>query len=289
MGRRVRNRYLDQPEPAFGSMTALVKLGLPAVPALIKAMEDEAYDGRDLAVEALGRIGPGARDAIPALIRRFDTGNVPEKCRAVEAKWKIDGDAAFARERVVPLLDEEAGRECNGAGQTLALLGRDAVPAMPALIAALQRHQSAELLRTVAQLAPHAPDLAMPALRDALDIPALADYAAPELQSLGEPSAPLIAHQLKRLKACAPQDGTDPMRIVYTIVIHGPEAKGALGELTALLKHDTPAVRQAAAWGLPRIFAEEAPVIAGLQEALNDPAAAEEAARSLKMIEVARQ
>ena len=35
----------------------------------------------------------------------------------------------------------------------------------------------------------------------------------------------LIPLQLKRLQACRPKDGSDPMRIVYTIVIHGPAAK----------------------------------------------------------------
>lgn len=126
MGRRALHRYLDQPEPAFGSMTSLVELGPPAVSALVKVTEDEAYDSRDLAVEAPGRNGPAARDAPPALISPLDTGNAPEECRAAGAKWKLDGDAAFARKQVVPLLEEKAGRECNGAGQTLALLGRDA-------------------------------------------------------------------------------------------------------------------------------------------------------------------
>ena len=79
------------------------------------------------------------------------------------------------------------------------------------------------------------------------------------------------------------------MRIVYTIVIHGPAAAAYLDDLIALLKHENPAVRRAAAWGLPRLFAEDKPVIAALQEALTDPETAEEAAKSLKMLQEARE
>src|SRR6516165_2711370 len=49
MGRRSVAVYLSQPEQARSSMAALVKLGPKAVPALITAMEDEKYAGRDLA------------------------------------------------------------------------------------------------------------------------------------------------------------------------------------------------------------------------------------------------
>jgi HEAT repeat protein len=289
MGRRSLGVYLSQPESARSSMAALVKLGPKAVPALIKAIEDEQYAGRDLALEALGEIGPAAKEALPAIQKWLVTDDVPALCRVVEAKWRIDGDAAFAIEQMVPLLDQKRGRECDGAVRTLAHMGADAKPAIPALVSALKKYPDHNVLWAVGELAPHARELALPVLREALKQPGLADNAAIALQNRGEPAEELIPLQLKRLRACKPNDGNAPMRIVYTIVIHGPAAKGYVGDLIALLKHENPEVRRAAAWGVPRVDADDKPVIAALREALQDPEAAAEAAKSLKMLQEARQ
>ena len=91
------------------------------------------------------------------------------------------------------------------------------------------------------------------------------------------------------LRACKANDGNEPRQIVYTIVIHGAAAKEYASDMVALLKHENSEVRKAAAWGLPRMFADDELVITALQEALNDPEAAEEAARSLKILEEARR
>src|SRR5262249_2903255 len=70
MGRRSPGVYLSQPEQARSSMAALVKLGPKAVPALIRAIDDRRYAGRDLALEALGAIGPPANEALPVIQKR---------------------------------------------------------------------------------------------------------------------------------------------------------------------------------------------------------------------------
>ena len=289
MERQLKNRYLDGPDPALTSQSALVKLGAPAVPALVKAMEDPEYTNADWVVEVLARMGPEAREAVPALLRRLES-DITEavQCATIVAKWQIDRDAAFSRARAIPLFDSKSGRQCNGPVLVLAKLGADAVPALPSVIAALEKYNYPNVLSLLADLAPHAPDQILPVMRRALDNPALADGAAECLQSLGEPSGPLIRHQLKRLKASTAGDGSVPMRIIYTIVIHGPEATVFLDDLIALLKHDNADVRRAAAWGLPRIFAPEAPVVAALEQAAKDPETAEEAVRSLAVVEQAR-
>jgi hypothetical protein len=190
---------------------------------------------------------------------------------------------------MVPLLDQKAGRQYHTAVRTLVHMGADARDAMPALVSALKRYKDHNVLWAVGELAPHARELALPALREALKLPELADNAAIRLQELGEPAKDLIPRQLKRLQACRPKDGNDPMRIVYTIVIHGPMAKPYLDEMLALLEHENPEVRRAAVWGVPRMFGDDKPVIAALQKALEDPETAEEASRSLKMLQVSRQ
>jgi HEAT repeat protein len=207
----------------------------------------------------------------------------------VEVKWRIDGDAAFAVGQMVPLLDQPGGRQCHAAVQTLVHMGADAKDAMPALIAALRRHQDHNLLWAIGELAPHFQELALPALREALSQPRLADDAAIALYGLGEPTEQLIPRQLARLRACMRNDGNEPLRIVYTIVIHGPAAQAYVGDLIALLDHENPEVRVAAVWGLPRLFADDTLVIGALQKALMDPDTAEEAAKSLKVLRDARQ
>jgi hypothetical protein len=177
----------------------------------------------------------------------------------------------------------------NAAVRTLVHMRADARDAMPALVSALRRHKDHNVLWAVGELAPHARELALPALREALKQPGLADAAAITLQNLGEPAKELIPLQLKRLQACKPKDGSEPMRIAYTIVIHGPMAKPYVDDLIAMLKHENPEVRRAAAWGVPRMFADDRPVIAAVRKALEDAETAEEAARSLKMLEEARK
>src|SRR5262249_13129477 len=247
MGRRSRGVYLSQPERARSPMAALVKLGPKAVPTLISVMDDQQYAGRDLALEALGAIGPAAKEALPAIKKWLMTDDLYEFCRVVEAKWRIDGDAAFAIGQMVPLLDQKSGRQYHTAVRTLVHMGADARDAMPALISALKQYQDWSVLWAVDELAPHARELALPALREAMQQPTLADQAAMALQNRGEPADKLIPLQLKRLRACQPNDGNKPMRIVYTVVIHGPAAKAYFGDLIALLKHENPEVRRARA------------------------------------------
>lgn len=279
---------MSRPEPARTLMYALVKLGSKAMPALVKAMDDMQYAGRDLALEALGQIGPAAKDALPAIKQRLVKDDLPAFCRAVEVKWRIDGDAPFAVEQMVPLLEQKPGRQYHTAVRTLVNMGADAKTAMPALVTALKKYKDHNVLWGVENLAPHDKELALPALREALTEPERADNAAIALMNLGEPAGELIPTQLARLRACKPKDGSDPMRIVYTIVIHGPGAKAYVGEMIVLLKHENPDVRRAAAWGVPRMFADDKVIVAALNEALQDPEAADEAGKSLKMLQEAR-
>lgn len=61
---------LKNPNPAVGlkAEQALVKMGAPAIPALIEALDDGIWSGPGTATSALGRIGP---PAVPELIETF--------------------------------------------------------------------------------------------------------------------------------------------------------------------------------------------------------------------------
>ena len=58
-------------------------------------------------VEALAQIGPPAKDALPALTKALENAHDTAFTPPVEAKWRIDGDANSALQRLIPLLDDD--------------------------------------------------------------------------------------------------------------------------------------------------------------------------------------
>ena len=90
---------------------ALVRIGAASVPALIEFIrtQNEPYaSGLQLAIETVGKIGPGAKDAVPVLIAKLDSENTQVSYRAAEALGNI-GPAAHA---AVPALRSKAsGKE----------------------------------------------------------------------------------------------------------------------------------------------------------------------------------
>src|SRR5262249_25969483 len=148
---------------------------------------------------------------------------------------------------------------------------------------ALKQYKESHLLRALRQLAPHATTLALPAIREALTEALLVEEAAVALQGLGVPAKEVVPHLLRPLHPCK-EDGIDPHRTVYAIVIFGPQATAYAPDLIRNLKHPNPAVRTAAAWAVCRVGADNDAVVAALTEALKDKQASEEAARSLQQL-----
>lgn len=66
----------------------------------IKALKDDDWEVRERAAEALGMIGPDAREAVPALIKTLDAIKLsdydPDVVAAVKALGKIGGQSALA-------------------------------------------------------------------------------------------------------------------------------------------------------------------------------------------------
>jgi HEAT repeat protein len=283
MGERYPARYHAHPEDARSAMQALVKLGAKAVPALVAALEDEKFAGRYLAIEAVGSIGPAAREALPTLAKALRDREDPFFPALVGAKWRIDQDTDYALQELIPLLETRGGRGCGGAIDVLVAMGPDAKGAVPAIVQALKRYKETHLVWALRELARHAKAPALAALWEALAERRLVGEAAIALQGLGVPAKEVVPHLLRRLDRCK-EDGTDPYRLVYAIVLFGPQATAYAPDLIRNLKHPNPAVRSAAAWGVCRVGADNAVVEAALAEALKDKHASEEAARSLQLL-----
>ncbi len=111
------------------------KIGLPAVPALIKALNNENARVRENAAWALKKMGEKTVEAVPALIKALKD----EDARVCENSVNA---LAIMGEKAVPALikalkDENALARKNAA-RTLAKIGEKAVEAVPALINALK-------------------------------------------------------------------------------------------------------------------------------------------------------
>jgi HEAT repeat protein len=176
--------YYSSPDDAHAAQRALVRLGAKAVPALAAAVETSQGSARSHAISALMKIGPAAKPALPALTKSMrDTRDV-EYADLVEAKYRIDGDAAYAVRELVPLLDTPEGRSCYGANRVLARMGADTKEAVPALIRAMRKYKADEIVYDLKKLAPHFHDQVVAALRDIQDDPDLAAAAASALRDI---------------------------------------------------------------------------------------------------------
>lgn len=162
--RRIDERTGYAQSTRFPSVEELVKIGAPAVPQLIAALTDRTRD-RSHAAQALGRIGPAAAEAVPALQRLLD--HEPHRWDAVDALGSIGPAASPAVPRLIRILRESRGGPSSLdqiAARALGRLGDRA--ATPVLIEALQTDSKEFLQGAAAE--------ALGALRDPAALPSLA-------------------------------------------------------------------------------------------------------------------
>jgi HEAT repeat protein len=138
---------LRDPDATFrmSAHHALVFLGPGAVPYLVRALADPSERVWYSAVLALGKIGPAARSAVPALVDALKGGNTSLRILALNALVRIDpGHQAVGErlEEIVPVLIEALKHEeaaiRNWACVCLGKLGKGAKAAIPALAKIVQ-------------------------------------------------------------------------------------------------------------------------------------------------------
>jgi HEAT repeat protein len=233
----------DNFEDRRAAVWVLAEIGPDALPVLIQALQDQANDVRRAAVQAIAKLGPGAktRPALVPLIEQFKNDNVGGEA--------IGPVVAFGTEAVEPLLDALKSRtktpnSHNCCQQALVQLGAKAKGIIPSLIEMLKgedpslRGTADAVLQSIG--ADAVPAL-VKAIRDKTN-----DYADGTLGRLGAKARPAIPELVKLLK------DTDPklrLRAVRCLLQLGPEADDAL-----------PALREAAQDGdlTVRRFAEQA-------------------------------
>ncbi len=104
--------------------------GEKAVPALIEALSDADPGVRLAAAQALGRIGPAAKDAAPALIKAIFDKDVTLRRAARSALRDLQAPSDIVIPVFVKMLEEAEPAEVIGVVSVLAEEGERAVPAM---------------------------------------------------------------------------------------------------------------------------------------------------------------
>ena len=291
-----------------------------ALPALIRALDDNDKQVWSFSISAIANLGPDAKDAIPALIDGL--GNRKSRGRDRDRRQVVTR-SAFALSQIgktaIPALVEalksdDTGQRA-GAAKALAGMGGDAVPAIPELIANLKgedevRRETVEALGAIGAAAakPLTESLKAADARER----AGAAMALALLGASAKESAPVIFDLLKTdsdpqvriaLLSALPKIGLEPGAAVPALVAgivddnetvrHAainalvPMRAGrdlALTALTALLKENNAAMRQRAARALGRMGPAATPAVPAIIEAARTSSADSTLANALAEI-----
>ena len=217
---------------------SLVRIGGPAVPALLEILNGPNGDMRVCAAAALARIGPAARAAVPSLIRAIEHPDPKREPQilvlyAIRALGRIGPEAKAAVPALNRLLDEDDDTFFDA----VLALDRIGAPPVRKLLVDFLREADPEVAYQLAWLGPKARE-AVPSLRAALTDKQLQVriYAAGALAHI-EPSAtdsiPVLIEALKH-----PDDrDLDIGAVPGALARIGPRAKAALPTLIRLVKN----------------------------------------------------
>ncbi|MFW5766349.1 MAG: sister chromatid cohesion protein PDS5 [Coleofasciculus sp.] len=243
-----------------GAVDALGKIGKAAIPDLLEGLKSDKEQVRWSAANGLGNIGSQAQDAIPDLIEALQDKEARVRSSAADALGSIGHDAQDAIPDLIETLQDTDARVRSSAASALGNIGHDAKDAVPKLIKALQ-DQEAQVRSSAADglggIGADAKD-AVPDLRAALqdsdkDVRRNAAWALGRIGSHAKEVVPDLIQAL--------QDSDKDIRrsAAYALEMIGHDAKEAVPDLIVALKEDKEAqVRSWAADALGAIGAKEA-------------------------------
>jgi len=219
------DKVLAKGDPAVleTMLSALATLGEKAVPRAIEAVEDP--ETRLRAAALIRRIGPAAKEAVPALAEALSDEDPIVRSEVLFALGAIGPDAAEAVPQITKALDDEEVKVAYAACYALGQIGPSAMEAKPALHEAMESEDEFLPMAAawaVAQIHPDCPETAPKS------VPLL-------IKALDEPDA------MTRIHACE------------SLECLGPLAKDAVEGLDKLSEDEHEAVREAAAKALEAI------------------------------------
>jgi HEAT repeat protein len=227
-----------------GPEDALVRIGEPAVPALLEVLQGPNREMRVCAAAALGRIGPAARQAAPALIRAVESpvrDGLAEllRRRAVVALGQIGPDAGAIVPTLNRMLDEALKGPHDNHWDTSDLIrALDGIGAAPAqrLVEKLLRGDEPEIALKITMLGSRTRN-ALPALRRALlDKRYSVRVSAAVAIAFSEPSGTEPLPVLMEALDHPDDDVIDVSWAVLALAKLGPKARPALRPLADLAR-----------------------------------------------------
>ncbi len=185
LARRLKNPNVEARRDAAWTLGTWEADAAPAASALIEALRDSDKTVRERAVDALGRIGPGAHAAVPALVAMIPGSETAWEIAA--ALGKIGPEAEPAVPALIELLRGSTDLNRSTAAEALGNIGSRAAAAVPGLIAALADSYYITRANAAAALAKigEAATPALPALIKALEDKETYWQAARSLGRLG--------------------------------------------------------------------------------------------------------
>jgi HEAT repeat protein/lysophospholipase L1-like esterase len=263
----------DDPDDAVRFRAGDAVLGLNPGPIALKpllaSLERTSALGRDAAAEALGGLGPAAREAVPALALALQDPREEVRWRAAWALGRIGGAARPAVPALIQAMEDAAIRwhVCDA----LAGLGPEAAAAVPRLTAALRdesgnvRWRAAQALGAIGPAAVAAAPALVRVVSDTQENVRVA--AVRSLALIGAPPAialPVLRQELSNGDDRARKEAADALGRL------GRNAAAALPDLMRALEDAKPAVRTRAAHALGRIGPLPLPALLALKHALED-------------------
>jgi HEAT repeat protein len=227
-----------------GAEDALVRIGRPAVPALIEILRGANSDMRVCAAAALGRIGPAARAAIPALIQ---AANRTEKVylaqilrrHAIIALGQIGPEARAIAPTLKRWLEGNQNGELGWPGpetpDLVNALNKMGSPPVSMLVASLLKGDDPGVCIQLAGLGSTARE-AIPALRRALsdkrsDVRVTAAIALAEIEPAAVEAIPVLTEALDH----SDDENVGVSWVIKPLAKLGPRARAALPKLIGLL------------------------------------------------------
>ncbi|MEG4975099.1 HEAT repeat domain-containing protein [Microcoleus sp. K4-B3] len=232
----------------------LAKIGPPAIPDLAQALNNPNADVRSSAAYALGGIGAEAQTALPQLVFLLQDSNPDVRSSAAEALGGIGAEAQTALPQLVPLLKDSNADVRSRAAEALGGIGAEAQTALPQLVPLLQdsnadvRSSAALALGRIGAEAQTALPQLVSLLQDSnADV---RSSAASALGSLGAEAKTVLPQLVSLLKDSNPGVRSSVAEVFDSL---GAEAKTVLPQLVSLLKNSNPGVNTNAAKALVSI------------------------------------
>ncbi len=272
-------------------ITAIERLGrlgpkaAPAMPALQTLLREGSPAVRAYSARTLGRIGETAEPAVPELIRAFGDPEPAVRRTAVEAVGHIRPDAQVAVGPFVRLMEDSNPAVRLRALHTLAEYGEAAVPA---LVELLEEDRAAYWACLVLnQIGPDA-KTAVPALAERVsdERAEVRREAILALAEIGEAAAP-AADEI----AAALEDDTDRLAATYALGRIGRIPTEAEARIRKNAGSPEPLLRAISIWALARAYPEDRPLQRRATEGLvallesDDPQTRAAAANALGALE----